>query len=172
MKDKRTFQFKAVIEGALIADEKKRLERIRETLLGCGLDKEAYNVQQDINKCVDEQKKAMEKAKKQRLKLVREMLLCFAAADIATECADNVAYAFDDVAYGKEKSDGNSFAELFRLQAKDLNKCVQLVDGECGDDRVSYLYADMAEEINNKVIPIMYEIIDRYMNSEKGKKIL
>lgn len=172
MKQKRKIQLKAVIEGALIADEKKRLEKIRETFINCGLDKEAYNIQQEINKCVDEQKNAMEKAKEQRLILVRAMLLCFAGADLATVCADKVAYAFDDVAYGNEKEDGNAFAKLFRIQANELNKCVQLVDGQCGDERVSYLYADMSEEINDKVIPIMYEIIDKYMGSEKGKKIL
>lgn len=172
MKTQRTFQLKAVAEGALIADEKKRLEKIRETFKDCGLDKEAYNIQKEINKCVDKQAKTMKKAKQQRLVLVRAMLLCFAGADIATECADKVAYAFDDVTYGQEKEDGNAFAKLFQLQAKELNKCVQLVDGQCGDERVSYLYADMSEEINEKIIPIMYEIIDRYMNSEKGKKIL
>lgn len=172
MKQKRTFQFKAVYEGALIADEKKRLEAQRDVLQRAGLEQEAKKIQKKINECVIKFKQAKEKAKQQRLVLVREMLLCFAGADIATECADKVSYAFDDVTYGQEKEDGNAFAKLFRLQAKELNKCVQLVDGQCGDDRVSYLYADMSEEINEKIIPIMYEIIDRYMNSEKGKKIL
>lgn len=172
MKNKRTFQLKAVLEGALIADEKKRLEKIRETFISCGLEKEAYNIQQEINKCVDKQKKTMHKAKEQRLILVRAMLLCFAGADLATVCADKVAYAFDDVAYGSEREDGNAFAKLFRIQANELNKCVQLVDGQCGDERVSFFYADMAEEITESVLPIMYKIIDKYMKSEKGKRIL
>lgn len=172
MKNKRTFQLKAVIEGAMLLDEKKRLEKIRDTFKDCGLEKEAFRIQQDINKVVQKQKVVKEKAKQQRLVLVRAMLICFAAADIATVCSDKVSEAFDKVSYGQENSDGHAFAELFRLQANELNKCVQLVDGQCNDDRVSYFYADMAEEVVDEVLPIMYKIVDKYMDSEKGKKIL
>ena len=151
MKAKRTFQFKAVIEGAMILDEKKRLENIRDALERSGLDKEAWKIQLDINECVKKYKQAKDKAKLQRLMLVREMLLCFAAADVATVCCDKVSEVFDKITYGSERDDGNAFAELFRLQAKELNKCVQLVDGECNDDRVSYLYADMESEKGRKI---------------------
>ena len=58
------------------------------------------------------------------------------------------------------------------MQAEQLNQCVQLVDGQCGDERVSYLYADMAEEVVNELMPIAYKIIDKWMNSEQGKRIL
>lgn len=172
MKQKRAIQLKAVIEGALLLDEKKRLEKQRDILKDCGLDKEAYNIQQKINECVMMQKKAKDKAKQQRLMLVKEMLLCFAAADFATECSDKVAEVFDKVTYGEEKSNGHDFAKLFRMQAEQLNQCVQLVDGQCGDERVSYLYADMAEEVVNELMPIAYKIIGKWMNSEQGKRIL
>ena len=171
MKQKRTFQFKAVIEGAMLLDEKKRLEKIRDTFKDCGLEKEAFKIQQEINEVVKKQKVVKDKAKRQRLELVREMLLCFAAADVATVCCDKVGEIFDKNTYGEERTEGHAFAELFRLQAKELNRCVQLVDGECGDERVSYLYADMAEEIVDATMPIMYNIIDKYMSSEQGKKI-
>lgn len=169
MKQKRTFQFKAVYEGALIADEKKRLEAQRDVLQRAGLEQEAKKLQKRINECVIKFKQAKEKAKQQRLVLVREMLLCFAAADLATVCCDKVSEAFDRVSYGEERKDGNAFAELFRLQAKELNKCVQLVDGECGDERVSFLYSDLAEEIIDKVMPMMYQVIDDCMASDRGK---
>lgn len=172
MKQKREFQLKAVYEGALLAETKKRIEMQRDVLIKCGLKKEAESLRNEINRCVVQLKDKENEAFEQRLMLVREMLLCFAASDLASVCADKVSDVFKRVSYGSEKSSGLDFAELFRQQSQQLNKCVQLVDGQCNDSRVSYFYSDMADEVINATMPIIYEIVDRYMNSEKGKKIL
>ena len=47
-----------------------------------------------------------------------------------------------------------------------------MVDGMSGNERVSFLYADMAEEIVAAVVPVMQGIIDKYMASEKGERYL
>lgn len=169
MKRQREYQLKAIYEGAWIVAKKEKLEMQRSVLEKCGLKKEASSLNNEINSCIMQIREKEKEAYQQRLMLVREMLLCFAASDIATVCAEKVADIFKKITYGSEKSSGLNFSKLFQEKAKELNKCVQLVDGQCDDDRVSFLYSDMAEEVMDKTIPIIYEIVDKYM--EKSKKI-
>lgn len=172
MKQQREFQLKAIYEGTLIVEKKKMLEMQRDVLERCGLKKEASSLNNEINSCIIQIREKEKEAYRQRLMLVKEMLLCFAAADLATVCAEKVSDIFKKITFDSEKTNGLNFAQLFKERATELNKCVQLVDGQCSDERVSYLYSDMADEVVNTTLPIIYEIVEKYMNSEKGKKIL
>lgn len=146
----------------------------RDVLRNSGLDREADRIERlmrDQNKTIDSIKAEVLEARKQ---LVRHMLLCFAAGDIATDIADRMAEVFDDLTEGIDNQGGNELAQMFRDQADAWNRCVQMVDGdgEHGDMRVSMYYADIAEEIVAKVIPDVLAIIDRHMATEKGKRLL
>ena len=146
----------------------------RDVLRDSGLDREADRIERlmrDQSKTIDSIKGEVLEARKQ---LVRHMLLCFAAGDIATDIADRMAEVFDNLTEGIDNQGGNELAQMFRDQADAWNRCVQMVDGdgEHGNQRVSMYYADIAEEIVEAVIPQVLSIIDRHMDTEKGKRLL
>ena len=175
MKHAPITHLKAVADGARIHAELKKLREMQSVLERSGLDKEAKKLNQPIYQCNVRIKQLQDEALEQRKALVRELLLCFAAGDIATACADNVAGIFDKVTYGDIRKGGHALAEIFRHQAEQWNKCVQIVDGdgeEHGNTQISMYYADMAEKIVSTTLPVIYSIIDDYMNSEKGKRLL
>lgn len=168
------FRFKAFADANREHAEVKRLKTIKDVLERSGLDTEAGKIEQRIK---HHNKRIMElrsEALLQRKALVRAMLLCFAAGDIATTCADKVSEVFDELTYGQDNEGGNALAQMFREQATAWNQCVQMIDGdsEHGDQRVSMYYADIAEEIVEAVIPTVLQIIDHHMATEKGKRLL
>ena len=168
------FRFKAFVDANRELPEVQRLKTIKDVLERSGLDTEASKIEQRIR---EHNKRIMElrsEALVQRKALVRAMLLCFAAGDIATTCADKVSETFDELTYGQDNEGGNALAQMFREQAEAWNQCVQMIDGdsEHGDDRVSMYYADIAAEIVDAVIPQVLAIIDRHMETEKGKRLL
>lgn len=167
-----TLKLKAVHDGAMLQNKKRRVEQQRDVLERSGLHREANLLQKVINATNIEIKQCIENAKKQRLMLIREMLLCFVAADIATICADKATDVFDKVTYGKEKAKGHDFAELFREQADEWNKLVQLVDCNGQNLKLSFMYSDLADDAIEAAMPKIYEVIDKYMNSERGKSLL
>ena len=146
----------------------------RDVLRSSGLDREVDRIERlmrDQNKTIDSIKAEVLEARKQ---LVRHMLLCFAAGDIATDIADRMAEVFDNLTEGIDNQGGNELADMFRRQADAWNRCVQMVDGDGdrGNQRVSMYYADIAEEVVATVIPQVLAIIDRHMATEKGKRLL
>lgn len=168
------FQFKAFVDANRELAEVQRLKTIKDVLERSGLDTEASKIEQRIREHNKRIMQLRSEALVQRKALVRAMLLCFAAGDIATTCADKVSETFDDLTYGQDNEGGNALAQLFREQATRWNECVQMIDGdsEHGDDRVSMYYADIAAEIVEAVIPQVLAIIDRHMASDKGKRLL
>ena len=171
-KEIQTLQLSAIMDGARLS-ERLRLTREQQSVLEkCGLKAEAKKLDKEISSLVRAIDNKITEAQMQRRALIREMLLCFAAGDIATTCADRMGDTFGELSFGRDQDGGKSLAKLFRMQADDWNKCVQMVDGMSGNERVSFLYADMAEEIVAAVVPVMQGIVDKYMASEKGERYL
>lgn len=174
MPKKRKFYFKPLRRLDAAYGKLHDMKVQRDVLRNSGLDREADRIERLIreqNKTIDGIKAEVLEARKE---LVRNMLLCFAAGDIATDIADRMAEVFDSLTEGIDNQGGNELAQMFRNQADAWNRCVQMVDGdgEHGDQRVSMYYADIAEEICAKVIPDVLAIIDRHMETEKGKRLL
>ncbi len=167
-----SLKLKAVYDGAVLQNKKRRIEQQRDVLERSGLHKEATLLQKVINSTNMKIKQCAENAKKQRLMLIREMFLCFVAADIATICADKAVDVFEKVTYGKEKSKGQDFAQLFKEQADEWNKLVQLVDCNGQNLKLSLMYSDLADDAIAAAMPKIYDVIDKYMNSERGKSLL
>lgn len=171
-KEPPTLLLKAVYEGAELSEKLRQLRTQQRVFDECGLDKEADKLNYHIGKLIKQIDDKVKETQVQRKQLIREMLLAFAAGDIATACADHMEDIFKRLTFGREADGGKSLAKVFKTQANEWNQCVQMVDGMGHNDAVSFLYADMAEEIVDKVLPVMYEVIDTYMASEKGKKVL
>ena len=176
-------RLKAASEGAAMRQELENMRRAQQTLKDCGLDIEASKMQHKINKMNATIKDKVDEALRQRSALIRVLLAAFAAGDIATTMADNLEEVFRSLAFGQDGEGGKAVADLFRLQAEEWNKCVQIqaeewnkcvqmVDGNGESEQVSMYYADMAEEIVGTVVPVIYKIVDKYMNSKDGEKIL
>lgn len=154
--------------------ERRLMQEQMQVLLNAGLEKEAGVIEREISKKSKEIKALSNEVSRARDQLVRHMLLAFAAGDIATTCADMLADTFNELTYAEDRDGGNQLAEMFRIQAEEWNKCVQMVDGDesHGNERVSMYYSEIAEEICNTVIPQVLAIIDRHMNTDKGKRLL
>lgn len=173
MKHQPALSLRAVAEGAALHDELVKVRDIQRTLERSGLDKEAKKLNPkiyELNVAIGRKK---DEALEQRRTLIRRLFLCFAAGDIATAAADATAETFRKITFGREREGGIDFARIFAEQAEAWNKCVQIVDGDGATDvRISNYYADMAEEITDTILPQINSIIDRYVDADKGVKIL
>lgn len=170
---KQNIQLKAIIKGIATLQERKKLESQRDVLQNSGLNKEAKSIQKVINKLNVEIRDCETEAEQQRLELVKLMFACFAAGDIATIVADMMADGFDRLTFGRTQDSGVNFVDVFKNQAEEWNKCVQLVDsGQDENFGLSMFYSDMAEEITDAVIPMIRRIVDKYVDSKEGQKYL
>lgn len=176
MKERKAkrFMLTAILALNKTYAEIKRLKDIKEVLERSGLEPEAYKIEQKIREQLHTLDSLKEAVMLQRDDLVRMMLLAFAAGDIATTAADKLSEAFDRHTVGADNVGGNELAKMCREQATAWNKFVQMIDGDgiSGNERVSSYYADIAEEICETVIPVVLEIIDRHMKTDKGKRLL
>ena len=170
----RKFYIRPYAEYNELLRERRQMQEQQQVLERAGLDREASIIEQHIREKSEAIKQKADEVSRARDQLVRHMLLAFAAGDIATTCADLLAETFDELTYGEDRTGGNQLAELFRNQAEEWNRCVQMVDGdsEHGNERVSMYYSEIAEEICDTVIPQIRDIINRHMNTEKGKRLL
>ena len=171
-KERPTLMLKAVYDGAQLSSELDKLRDMQRVLDKSGLDREAARLNKPIGELLGKIRGKVEESQEQRRRIIREMLLCFAAGDIATSCADNVEKIFSELAFGRDANGGKAIAQLFHLQAEDWNKCVTMVDVMGQNDQISMLYSDMAEDIVAEVLPAMYRIIDRYMSSKEGQRLI
>jgi len=173
-KRQRLFRLTGILAMNKVQDEIDTLKRQREVLLNCGLQKEADRLELLIREKHVSMNQLKEGVMKQRDDLVRNMLLGFASADIATTCADRLAEAFDRHTVGVDKQGGNELANIIRDQAHHWNEVVQIIDGDgvSGNERVSMYYSEIAEEICDAVIPAILDIVDRHMKTKRGKRLL
>lgn len=154
--------------------EERTMRQQRDVLESCGLKARARNVDRLIMQHQVKIEAIKREVMHQREELVKAMLLAFCSADIATSCADLLAAAFDEHTVGVDNEGGNYIADKVREQAKAWNEVVQMIDGDgvSGNERVSMYYADLAEDVVQRVIPIVLETIEQYMGTEKGRRLL
>lgn len=167
-------RLRAVYEAARMRERLRLLKEQQDTLKTCGLDKEAHALNEPIKQLNLKIKDKLGEAYQQRKRLVKAMLFCFAAGDLATAIADKMHDLFRDITLGEDRMGGQSLAQMFAQQADDWNKCVQMIDGDKdhGSERVSMYYSELAEELVSEVIPVMDKVITKYMTSDKGKRLL
>lgn len=140
----------------------------KDVLLKCGLVKEAKALQERINEAEANRRQLEDTINEERRQMAQAMLLCFASCDIATTCADIFAEQMHSLSHGYYKKE-NDFSKSIAEQAQSFNRLVQTID-EGEHEPLSLFYADMAEAITNKVIPIIQEIIKDYCNTSLGRR--
>ena len=166
------FGFKALLEGARLMQERTKLEGMRDQLSRCGLDREAKRLQEQITGLtlrISEQERI---AQADRRELARQMLIGFAAGDVATVAADGISAVFEAKCFGRDNQLGQDLATGLRYHAESWNAFVRQIDGD-GETPMNLqaYYADMADAIVEAVMPVIECEIDKWMNTPKGKAL-
>lgn len=161
-------QYLAVQKWYEMSAELERMRDQKRILQQCGLDAEAKRVQRIINEKENERRAYEDQLNDERKIMAKQLLVCFAVCDLATTAADKfgaLAHKLSRGLYGNK----NNFTDELRQQAEAWNKLVQIIDTG-GNMKAAMLYADMAEEICDRVFPLIEEVINKYINTPKGKQ--
>lgn len=161
-------QMAGIIEHKKLSNEIIGLREMQSILQNSGLDVEAKRLDEQINAKEMERKELELRLDAERREMSYAMLLCFCACDIATTCADEFGVVMKRVTKGIYGTD-NDFTEAVKEQAESFNKIVQSVD-EGGNYALSMFYSDIAEAVNERVLPIMKEIVKDYHNTKLGRR--
>lgn len=125
----------------------------------------ALEVMRDLQRQRHELEKRLEDERRQMSACVLTVL---ASCDLMCSVADGFAEDMHRLSHGYY-ANNNSLAAEARAHATSFNKLVQSVD-IVGNERMSMFYADMAEEVIEAVTPKIKEIVQKYMESEKGRR--
>lgn len=139
-----------------------------DVLKKCGLDREAKALLPKMRELEAQKLRLVEEIDKNRIIGAKALLMCFCAADVCTVCADDFADIEHKISYGMIGKD-NDFSAMMRGLASDFNRAVCMIDTG-GSEPLSYYYADMAEELVQRVKTVMSETIEEFMNTEKGRQ--
>lgn len=158
----------AVQDWYKMSQELDKLREQKRVLQQCGLDAEAKKVQRIINEKENDRRAYEDQLNEERKIMAKQLLVCFAVCDIATSAADKfgaLAHKLSRGLYGNR----NNFTDDIKKQAEAWNKIVQIIDSG-GNMKAAMLYADMAEEVCDRVFPVIEDVINKYINSPKGKQ--
>lgn len=162
-------QAKAV---AVVAELQGRIDAAKEqyeVLKKCGLEREAKaSVLPKLQRLEAEKLQLMNKIDEERREGAKALLMCFCSADFACESAYGFADTLNRISYGMYGK-GNSFSDDICKVAKSFNRLVCVIDSE-RNDALSTFYADMAEECTAAASEAVSRVIDRYMDTDQGRK--
>ncbi|MGN1386431.1 MAG: hypothetical protein ACI4XS_07505 [Bacillus sp. (in: firmicutes)] len=159
------------IEMVDLANEKiKDLQEKYDVLKRCGLEDRAIeHIQPKIDEAKRRRDDLIKEINRNKAIATKKLLMCLCAADLATYLADDFADTTEKISYGLKKKEQNSFAQQLRILAEQFNKVVCHIDG-IGNEAMSMFYADMAEECVDASTNVISDIVDRYMNTERGER--
>jgi len=161
-------QWKGVVAHHKLTEELKRMREIKDTFLKSGLEDAAARMQSQINDKENERKALELRLDDERRQMSFALLVCLCACDIATSAADEFAATMHTVSHGIYGTD-NDFSRAVREQADSFNKIVQQVD-EGENLPLSMFYADIAEVVVERVLPVIKDVIREYHETEKGRR--
>lgn len=161
-------QWKGCVKHQRITEELKRMRAARDVFENSGLHDAAKHMQSQINDKEMERKNLELQLNEERREMAFTMLVCLAACDVATVCAEDLAATMHRVSKGIVGTT-NDFSEAVKEQAKSFNILVQSVD-EGGNLALSNYYADIAEEVIAKVKPVMMSVIREHHNTARGRR--
>lgn len=161
-------QWEGVLAHQKLTEELKSMRDICDVFEKSGLTDAGKEMQRKINEKEIERKRLELKLNDERIEMSRALLVCLAACDVATSAADFFAEVMHRTSHGIYGAD-NDFSQQVREQANAFNKIVQNVD-EGGNYALSMFYSDIADEVVEKVLPIIKEIVDKYHKTEKGRR--
>ena len=157
---------------AVVVELQGRIEAAKEqyeVLKRCGLEREAKAHVLPRLRDLETQKLYMiNEIDEERREGAKALLMCFCSADFACESAYGFAETLNRISYGLYGKK-NSFSDDICKVAKNFNQLVCVIDSE-HNDALSTFYADMAEECTAAAREAVSRVIDKYMDTDQGRK--
>lgn len=125
------------------------------------------NIKPNINKKVLERQRLELQIHERCREGTSALLMTLCGCELMTDLADYFGYKMNDISKGDIKKK-NAFSEQCKILAKEFNRVVCHIDGV--NDAMSNFYADMAEEAVKAAKDAMQGVVDKYMNTEKGRQ--
>lgn len=135
----------------------------------CGLEKEAIdNVLPKIRDLEMKRKDLRAKLIADRLRGAKMLLMCLCGADLCTELADDFSAIIKEISYGVNNN-RNDFSNMLSDVATKMNEVVQLID-EPQNHALSQYYSEMAEEATSAAREAIAKVVDKWMDTDRGKR--
>lgn len=169
-------QMKDRVQLALLDRRIEDLQNLCSLLEKSGDKKSAdKNVVPKLNEAVMLRDQLLQDADKNRRQAAKWLLMVFVSCDIAADAADAFSDVLNRISRGYEPD--NDFAKLVKQQAqkareasKGWAKIVEILD-DSKDYSLEMYYADMAEDIQGKVLDLVGTEVEKVMATEKGKRM-
>ena len=169
-------QMKDRVQLAMLDRRIEELQNLCSLLEKSGDKKSAEkNVVPKLNEAVMLRDKLLQEADKNRRQAAKWLLMVFVSCDIAADAADAFSDVLKRISRGYETD--NDFAKLVKQQAQKAREAskgwadiVEILD-ESKDYALEMYYADMAEEIQGKVLGLVGSEVEKVMATEKGQRM-
>lgn len=125
---------------------------------------------QQMNDCQYEMQKCAEDAMKQNHQTVRTMLTAFVLMDMICRGMDYVEETFKAITVGRKKDELVDFTKLCKIAAATANEVVKTID-KAGNERMSIAYANIEDDIGNRLFNELVDYIEQYSKTPEGRKL-
>ena len=162
------------LAGRAALAKRESVRRRLETLRSGDWDKGEYRrVRRELTEELNDATAALEAARldviAQNRRVVSALLLAFGMMDMVTTVLDDVADVFETLTIGEMQLHLGGFVGDCRRVAELANKVVVGIDSP-GKESLSEAYAEMAEELVDRLKETAAEYIEAYSNTPSGRK--
>lgn len=125
---------------------------------------------QQMNDCQYEMQQCAKAAMQQNHKTVATMLTAFVLMDMICRGMDYVEETFKSITVGRKQHELLDFVKLCKIAAATANEVVVTID-RAGNEAMSHAYADIEDDIGNKLFNELVEYIEQYSKTPEGRKL-
>lgn len=125
---------------------------------------------QKMNECQFEMQQCAEEAMAQNRQTVKAMLTSFILMDMICRGMDYIEQTFREITVGRKKDELIDFTKLCKIAAATANEVVLTID-KAGNEMVSRAYADMEEDVGEKMFNDILDYVEQYGKTPEGRKL-
>lgn len=122
-----------------------------------------------MNAATDEINESVDEIYRQNHAVVSAVLTAFVCMDLVTAVMDDIGDTFNALTIGGMRTELAAFTAECRDVAAEANKVVTGIDAP-RNDGLSFAYAEIAEDIVDRLKEIIKERIEQYADSPQGRK--
>lgn len=123
-----------------------------------------------MNECQYEMQLCAEQALEQNHKTMAAMLTAFMLMDMVCRGLDHIEETFKTVTVGSKKDELQDFVKLCRIAAATANEVVVTIDN-AGSETISKAYADLEDNIGEKLFNELLDHVEQYSKTPEGRKL-
>lgn len=163
------------IRGSLWAKKRLQLQQQIDALKKGNYDKTEMKKKkkeliQQMNDCQFEMQQCAEEAMQQNHQTVRAMLTSFVLMDMICRGMDYIEETFNAITVGRKKNELMDFTKLCKIAAATANEVVKTID-KTGNDMMAMAYAQIEDDIGNKLFNELVNYIEQYSKTPEGRKL-